>query len=176
MESAEYSWKLGDIVELPRKTRRLDDSLTRAFEQLINSKYVCVREATEKTRGMLVKILGKSDWDDIMYVADEPYCKDDKDETFRGDIYYSFRFPSVKELQTVFDIVQEHPELVDRFKETSMRLNVNSTFWVRETSRKFLFMKQAQYYKDGQLFTASDDNRLHYRLTTAYFYKSMIAW
>jgi len=173
----EYNWNIGEIADLNRKTGYVSKGQIKSFEHLIDSKYICVREATNETRGMLVKILGKVPSDSILIKGGEPFCKDDKDEAFRGDIYYSYRFPSLKELKEVLTILQGNKELLDTFEKASMHVNPLSTFWVRDISSTLLFIKKPQFYnaKTQQLSTESSTD-IHYRITIAYFYKSEISW
>ncbi len=178
METKEYHCALGEKVNLPRITGSITKGQMRSYEHLIDSKYICVREATEKTRGMLVKILGKMPVDPILIKSGEPFCKDDKNEAFTSDVYYSYRFPSVEELKEILGILQGNKELLDKFEEASMHVNPLSTFWVRDTVSKLLFMKKPQYYDatSQQVIPAGDSSDIHYRITVAYYYKTQISW
>ena len=129
-------------------------------------------------RGMLAKVLGKTTRDSINISGGEPFFKDEKDEGFMNDTYYSYRFPSVAELKEILEIIRNDESLIEKFEKASMHINPNSTYWVRDTTRNLLLLKKPQYYdanSDG-LITAADDNSLHYRITVAYFYKSQISW
>ena len=107
----------------------------------------------------------------------KPFCKDDKYEGFNSDTYYSFRFPSMKELQIVLDILKKDQNLLKIFEKAGMPIHPDSTFWVRDTASRLFFLKEPQYYdaSQGQI-TATSDNETHHRLTIAYFYKSNISW
>ena len=112
-----------------------------------------------------------------MLKGGEPFCKDDKEEAFSSDIYYSYRFPSEVELKEVLHILRHDQCLIDILEEASMHINPNSTFWVRDTARSVLLQKKLQYHDvpSGKLIADSNDGKVHYRLTIAYFRKSQIS-
>lgn len=173
MESDKKDWTLGEVALLPRLT----SPINKKYEYLMTSRYICIREATEEQRGILVKVLGKTTREDIMMQGGEPFCKDDKFEGLYSNIYYSFRFPTVKEVEEVLDILNKDEKLLEIFEKANMHINPNSTFWVRDTASRFFFLKEPQYYdaRVDQLVVTSD-NRFHYRLTIGYFYNSLISW
>lgn len=173
MDSDKKNFTLGEIVHLPRQTSKINKNC----EYLITSRYICIREASENQRGILLKVLGKTARKDIMMQGGKPFCKDDKFEGFYFDTYYSFRFPSANELKDVLDILKKDETLLEKFKKAGMPINPNSTFWVRETASRHYFLKEPQYY-DASLgkLTATSDDETHNRLTIAYFYKSKINW
>ncbi len=178
MEKTTNDWSLGEIVTLSRQSSEVSKDGFRTYDHFVDSKYVCVRPAIEgRQRGMLVKILGKCPVSDIFVKSGEPFCKDDKIEGFNFDQYYSFRFPTVQELQELLDIVREHPTLKDAFSQVSMRMNPESSFWVRDVAKKLVFLKKPQYYdaKTGTLALGRADE-LHYRVTIVYFDSSEISW
>ena len=111
----------------------------------------------------------------IMMKGGEPFCKDEKSEDFATNSYYSYRFPSVEELKEALDIIRGNWELIDAFEKASMHINPNSTFWVRETVSRLMFLKKLQflYAPTGKLFSADDDTA-HYRVTIVHFEKSKI--
>ncbi len=129
------------------------------------------------TECMLVRVLGKTNRDNIIISGGEPFFKDDKVEGFMNDIYYSYRFPSAEELKEVLDIIRNDKSLIDKFEESSMHINPNSTFWVRDMASRLLVFKKPQYYDadSDRLFAAGNDKDLHYRISVAYFYKSHIS-
>ncbi len=178
INDSEYHWKVGEIVTLPRKTTRVNKSGLKVYEHIINSRYICIRESTDRERGVLVKVLGKIPREDIMMAGGEPFCKDEKDEGFVDDIYYGFRFPKQDELKEVLDIIRNDKSLIEKFEEAKMHINPNSTFWVRDTASRLLVLKKPQYYntQSDELLASEDDERYHYRITIAYFYKSIISW
>lgn len=178
MDAKEYNFKVGEIVNLPRKSVKVNKSGMKSYEHLINSRYICVRECEDVKRGMLVKVLGKNNRDSIIISGGEPFFKDDKAEGFMNDTYYSYRFPSAIELKEILEIIRNDKSLIEKFEEASMHINPNSTYWVRDTTRRLLVLKAPQYYdvKSDGLFASEDDNSLHYRISVAYFYKSQISW
>ena len=173
MESDKKNWTLGEIEHLPRLTSQIN----KKYEYLMTSRYICIREASESQRGILLKILGETARKHIMMQGGKPFCKDDKYQGLYSSTYYSFRFPSVNELKEVLDILKRDKALLEKFEQAGMPINPNSTFWVRDTASRLFFLKEPQYYdaRLGQLVTASDDET-HFRLTIAYFHKSNISW
>ena len=177
MASNDNNWRLGEIATLPRAAKVIKKSGVTAYARFISSRYVCIREATEKQHGILVKVLGKIKPEYVMVVGNEPFVKDEHDELFECDSYLSFPFPTTKEVREVLDIVRSNPDLIQVFKEASMRINPQSKFWVNETVRRHLIMKKPQCYdaNSDTVFTPSDDD-VPYRLTLVYFYKGQLVW
>ena len=171
MEPKENKWKLGELVALPRTNTQIKEGRT-SYEQMVGSRYICIREASDGEQGILLKVIGKLPQYQIKVVAGEPFCKDDKLEGFDGDAYYSYRFPTTDEVKEVLGILRENKELLDVFEKASMHINPYSTFWVRETVSKLYFLKTPQYFdsgKDTVTPSTGDDNDVHYRITIAYF-------
>jgi hypothetical protein len=177
MESTENSWHLGEIVTLPRKEKLLKESGSTVYEWLIGSRYICVREATEGQRGILVKVLGKIPPEYIMTVGGYPFCKDDGEELFSGMRYFSYPFPVVNDVQEVIEILRGNASLIQVFEDASMHINPKSKFWVNETESRFLVMKKPQCYDSysEQIGIPSKDDA-PYRLTMVYFYKGNLSW
>ena len=178
METPEHKWSVGELVPLSWNERLLKKSGSTSYAELVNSRYICVREATDKQPGILVKVLGKVTRDQILLVSGTPFCKDDREELLVGMHYSSYRFPSVDELKEVLSIIRGDEELLVRFNKAGMHLNPNSTYWVRNTSNRYLFKKQAQYYdaSTDMLYPATAEETLHYRLTIAYFDNKEVGW
>ena len=171
MEPKENKWKLGELVALPRTNTQIKEGRT-SYEQMVGSRYICIREASDGEQGILLKVIGKLPQYQIKVIAGEPFCKDDKLEGFESDVYYSYRFPTMAELKEVLGILRENRELLDVFEKASMHINPYSTFWVRETVSKLYFLKNLQYYdskKDVVLPSTGDDREINYRITIAYF-------
>ena len=171
MEPKENKWKLGELVALPRTNTQIKEGRT-SYEQMVGSRYICIREASDGEQGVLLKVIGKLPQYQIKVVAGEPFCKDDKLEGFDGDVYYSYRFPTTDEVKEVLGILRENKELLDVFEKASMHINPYSTFWVRETVSKLFFLKTPQYFdskNDVVLPSTGDDRELNYRITIAYF-------
>ena len=177
MESNENNWTLGEIVNLGRKEKLLKKSGSTIYERFIRSRYICIREANEGQQGILMKVLGKPDCDQIRIVNGQPFCKDDHEDLFESDCYFSYPFPSAKEVQEALEIIRSNQSLLQKFEEASMHINPNSTFWVNDVSRNMLFMKKPQYYsaRDGQLSPAKDNGN-HYRITFVYFHQRELHW
>ncbi len=163
-------WKLGEVVSLPRQSVSLSKSGITTFEQFVTSRYICIQEATAGSHGILVKMLGKKAYGDIMTKGGEPFCKDDKNEGFQYDTYFSFRFPDKEEVEMVLGILDHNPSLLQIFEQASMPFPRNATFWVRNMARKML-SKTTQYYdrNSGRLNSPTDGDEMHYRMTVAYF-------
>ncbi len=172
------NWKVGEPVNLKRRNSILYVNPFSSYEHFIASHYICVREADGYSPGILVKVLGKTTRDQIMIIAKEPFVVDDQDEGFNGDVYYGYRFPTLSELEKVLFIIRNNTELIEKFEMASMMIDPNSTFWVRETANRLLFLKELQCYdaSSGNVFVSTNDNDAHCRLTIAYYYKSRISF
>ena len=177
MESTVNSWHLGEIVTLPRKEKLLKKSGSMVYERLIGSRYVCVREASEGQRGILVKVLGKIPSDYIMTVGGQPFSKDDHEDLFTGMRYFSYPFPAVKDVQEVLEILRSNHSLIQIFEGASMHINPKSKFWVNETESHLIIKKKPLCYdaRSEQVGTPSNDDA-PYRLTMVYFSKGDLSW
>lgn len=166
----EKNWKVGDIDVFPWTSTVFKKSGSTTYKHYYSSRFICIREADDEHRGILLKVLGKASPHEIMMVGGEPFCKDERDDLLNGKVYSSFRFPSLQELTEALAIVRENPKLLSLFEEASMHFNPESSFWVRETSRKHIFQKKPQFYdaSTGTLSVSTDDTP-HYRLTMLYF-------
>ena len=172
IDSTGYNWRLGEIVSLKWNYELIKKSGQKSYAYCAVSSYICVREATDRQYGILVKVLGKTSKEHIMFVNGEPFCKDEREDLLKGKCYYSFPFPTLNALKEVLEIVNSNEALKGRFEAESMKFNPASTFWVREAAGGFL-SKKPQYYDaaSGQLCKATD-NAAHYRLSIAYFNKN----
>ena len=74
MESNENKWTLGEIVTLDRKEKPLKKSGTTTYERFIRSRYICIREENDGQQGILMKVLGKPDSEQIKIVNGQPFC------------------------------------------------------------------------------------------------------
>ena len=177
MESNKNNWTLGEIATLPKQEKTLKKSLTNQYVHYIASRYICIREATDTQRGILVKVLGKCNDEPIRIVNGEPFCNDFHDELFTKDSYSSYPFPSAREVQEVIEILKANQDLLQKFESAKMHINPDSTFWVRDTTRNKLFRKRLQILsgRDGELHPADDDG-FHYRLSIVYFFKGSLVW
>jgi hypothetical protein len=177
MDSTGNSWSLGEIVILPRSQKLVKTSGSTVYERLIGSRYVCVREASEGQRGILVKVLGKMPPEHITTVCGNPFSKDDREELFEGVRYFSYPFPAVKDVQEVLGILRSNPGLIQIFEGASMHINPKSKFWVNEAESHLLVMKKPQCYDSysEQTITPSKGDA-PYRLTMVYFYKGDLSW
>ena len=177
MESNKNNWTIGEIANLPRMEKMLKQGSYTSYVHYIESHYVCIREAIEGQRGILVKVLGKPHSEYVRLVSGTPFCKDDREDLFNERRYYGFPFPSAKDVQEVLDILKQDKSLVAKFEATSMHINPGSTFWVSDTARNMLLLKKPQFLdsRDGQLHPATDDDN-HYRLSIVHFYKGNLNW
>jgi hypothetical protein len=177
METYKNKWTLGEIVTLDRKEKLLKESGSTIYERFIRSRYICIREANEGQRGILMKVLGKTDSSQIRIVNGQPFCMDDYEELFEGDRCFSFPFPSANEVKEALGIIRYNQSLLQKFENASMHINPNSTFWVNDITRNMLFMKKPQYYsaRDGRLSPAKDNSN-HYRITFVYFREGELTW
>ena len=177
MASNEKNWTVGEIVTLPRAERALKTSGTTSYVQYIRSRFICIREAGSTQRGILVKVLGKCHADRITVEGGQPFSRDDFDEQFIGDCYFSFPFPSAKDLTEVLDILRDNETLLQRFEKASMHINPNSTFWVSDTTRNRFMMKKPQIFnaRNGELSIPTNDDP-HYRVIVVFFYRDQLIW
>jgi len=178
MKTETRNWSLGEMVRLSHQGKPVCESSITSYEHLVDSRYICVREADENTPGILLKVVGKVTDENILIKGNEPFVKDVKSEGFRCDIYSSFRFPSGEEVKLMVDILKNNQELVDKFEEASMHVNPNSTFWVRETIHGLFIRTKLQYYdtRSGKLSIHSGDSEPRYRLTLVYFDKDKLSF
>lgn len=176
MENNENNWKVGESVSVPKQSEKVKGGRLKSYHHYISSHYVCIREASDGQPGILLKVLGKIDSGKILMISDEPFVKDDKDESFTGDTYLSFRFPRTEELKTVLDILQNNPDLVPKFDKEMSRFHIDSSFWVREFARRFLIEKHLQFYdaRTKTLVRSKNPFDVNYRVTIAYFDKTSI--
>ena len=165
------NWRLGELVSLKWNDELIKKDGQKSYAYYAVSGYICVREATDGQCGILLKVLGKTSKKLIIIVNGEPFCKDEREDLFKGMRYYSYPFPTASALKEVLEIVGSDEVLKERLKAESMSFNPLSTFWIRETAGNLL-SKKPQYYDatSGQLCKATDDTP-HYRLTIAYFNK-----
>jgi hypothetical protein len=177
MKLTETNWKIGEIVFLPKKEELLRKGNGMEFKRVIGSRYFCIREAAKGQRGILIKILGQYKPKHIMIVDGEPYSKDHLEDMFEGVRYYSYPFPSVKDIKEVLDILRSKPTLMKKYWDTSVAINLQSKFWVKEIARNLLFTKKPQCY-DAQSDSLCSPavNEMPYRLTIAYFFEGEIDW
>ncbi len=178
MDNAVNNWKSGTIVNLPRQSSEVAKDGIDTFDHLVDSKYVCVRQAIDgRQRGILVKVLGKCTDDNFLIKSGESFCKDGKVERNHQNRYYGFPIPTAQELKEVLDIMRKDYTLQADFIKASMPFRLDSTFWVRDTARRFFFKKHPQYYDVSRdECVIAGDGDAHWRLTIAYFYKSVIKW
>lgn len=171
IESSESNWRVGELVSLNWNDELIKKSGHSSYAYYAVSHYICVREATDGQCGILVKVLGKIPTSRILLVNGEPFCKDEREDLFKGKRYYSFPFPTVDALKEVLEIVSANEALKGRFEAESMTFNPVSTFWVREAAGGFLTKKPQYYDAASAQVRKATDNAAHYRLSIAYFNK-----
>lgn len=177
MEPITSKWKTGDIVTLQRAEKTLKTTDNSFFKEFVNSRYVCVREASKGERGILVKVLGKAPVSSLEIIEDRPFAKDGIDQMFDNVNYYSYPFAKAIEIEEVLSIIRHNQGLLNVFESISMHIDTEATFWVRETTRNMLFMKQLQYFDASQsLICVAKENEAHYRLSIVYYYNSELVW
>ena len=177
MEPITKNWKTGEIVKLQRSDKTLEKDGSTIYKEFVTSRYVCIREASNGKRGILVKAMGKTPASYIQMVDGRPFVKDDIEQLFYDTNYYSFPSPKVNEVEEVLNIIRNNQELIKQFESLSMPMNTEATFWVRETTRNLLFMKQLQYFDGSQSLTCkAKKNDAHYRLSIVYYYNSELVW
>ena len=140
MASNEDSWRLGEFVFPPRTSKLLKSSGSKSYNSLIASRYICIREATERQNGILLRVEGKVKAKHMMLVCGQPFCKDDSVQLFEGWSYFSYSFPTVAELAEVLNIIRSNLSLLSQFKAASMDFNTQSLFWVKVTVNYLITM------------------------------------
>ena len=172
MEPNKNNWNLGELVTLPKQERPLKSGAMTQYGHYIGSRYICIREATDTQRGILVKVLGKCPPEFVSVVGGQPFTKDDREELFNGCHYFSYPYPASKDVKEVLDILDSTPTLLQYFQNASMHINPKSSFWLRETTKKFFFIEKPQCYdvSTDSLSTGMDDPA-PYRVTMVYFSK-----
>lgn len=151
------NWRLGELVSPKWNYELIKKDGQKSYAYYAVSDYICVREATDGQCGIPLKILGKTSKKHIMFVNGKPFCKDEREDLFKGMHYYSYPFPTASALKEVLEIVGSDEVLKERLKAESMSFNPLSTFWIRETAGN-LPSKKPQYYDatSGLLCKAND--------------------
>jgi len=177
METTENNWTTGTVVTLPRKERQHKKGGLNSYEYYIASRYVCIREAKDGQRGILLKVLGKVFADQVKIVGGKPFTIDDYEELFDGHRYGSYPFPTALQVSEAVSIFRQDTSLLQKLEEAKMHLNPNGKFWVDDTTRSAFFTKVPQVYNasNGQLNSVSDDTP-YYRITMVYFDKEQLLW
>jgi glutamyl/glutaminyl-tRNA synthetase len=128
MASNEDSWRLGEFVFPPRTSKLLKSSGSKSYNSLIASRYICIREATERQNGILLRVEGKVKAKHMMLVCGQPFCKDDSVQLFEGWSYFSYSFPTVAELAEVlkgiddFTVEGQEPVVMKWVEEKQYKL------------------------------------------------------
>ncbi|UKK51401.1 hypothetical protein L6472_02070 [Prevotella sp. E13-17] len=171
------NWSLGEITVIPKLERFLKKSGRNTYNQYVNSRYMCIREESSNKCGILIKVLGKTTPRHIKIHKGEPFSKDEIEEQFYTTTLFSYPYPTMRKLDEVLNILRTSPKLVNLLEEASMHINLDSTFWVRDTKRTFLFQKKLQYLDGytGELCLSSS-NQPRYRVSIIYFFKGELIW
>lgn len=177
MATEGYNWKKGETVYLPWKEKQVKKSGSTSYVSIVNSRYICIREATDAQRGILVKAMGKIPAHHIIMVGGMPFCKDDRSDLITGKQYAGYPFPSQEELKEVLEVIRQDSSLLSAFEAESMSLATNSTFWVRETASRILLPNKLKYYDadSGRVCKAADD-AMHVRLSVVFFSQDNLNW
>lgn len=177
MKPMTTDWETGEIVTLQHIDKMLKKNRTTAYKEFVSSRYICIRKASNGKPGILVKTLGKTPATFLNKVDGLPFVKDDVEQLFYDTNYYSFPFPKASEVEEVLTIIRNNQELLNQFESISMKINTESTFWVRETTHNLLYMRRLQFFdaKSCQTYTAKG-NDAHYRLSIVYYDDSKLIW
>lgn len=177
MDINKNNWKVGEVVNLPRTETLLKTKGTTRYERLVESRYICIREATDTQRGILVKVLGRCLPEYVSVVGGQPFTKDDREELFNGCRYFSYSYPALKDLKEVLDILDSTPTLLQYFQKASMHINTNSKFWVSNMTRRLLVCKRPLCYDAAtKTLCTIEDNESAYRVTMVYFFKGELIY
>ena len=172
LRTTKNEWSVGELVTLNWTRTHLIKEGKMSYSYMIDSRYFCIREATESQRGILIKSLDKTKQNNIMLVRGKPFCKDDFDNMFLNKHYFSFSFPMVDELKEVLDILRSDIDIQQKLLDNNMITNPNGTFWVNDTKSQFLGLKQKLQYYDSptdSMVTANSQSERHQRITIVYF-------
>ena len=177
MDSDDYKWKVGAFKNLPEVSRVFMKKGSTTYKHFYGSRFVCIREEDAEHPGILMKAIGLTSLHEIIVVGGESFCMDEGEDLLSGKVYSSFRFPTVEQLTEALAILRENPSLMTIFDDLIMPFDLNSTFWVREPVRNFLFQKKPQFYdaRTGTL-SSSSYKTLHNRLTMVYFRKGELIY
>jgi len=173
-----YNWKLGETVTLQRMDRPLKKRAMSTYTQFVGSRYVCVREAKDGKKGVLLKVLGKAPAEVISLVDGKTFCKDERETLFDGaQSYFSYPFPSSEQVHEIIEILRADSDLLQKLEEAKMHVNPESTFWVSETDTKYKFLKRPKYYsgRDRKLYPLTNDI-VCYRISIVYFDRDSVFW
>lgn len=176
-ELKECNWHVGEIVNIPRTETLLKRIGSTSYNWLVGSHYICIRETTESRRGILAKVLGKFTARHIIQVGGQSFSKNDRDILIDGKCFYSYPFPSAKDVKEVLQILRGNPRLLQMLQEASMPIDTESKYWVSETTTRFLIIKKPQCYNAlSDSITTASGSDAPYRLTLAYFYNGELTW
>ena len=170
-------WKVGDVVTLPRTRRTLKNGVSIAFEQFVESRYLCIREASHELRGILVRVLDRAYNGYAKIVKGQPCWNDDSVSTFYGVRYFCHPLPKANDLHEVLSIIRGNKNLLQQLEDAGMHIDVDSTFWVNDIIRQIFFFKKLQYLdgRDGRLCPATG-NSSHNRISIVYFQNGELSW
>lgn len=171
MESNMNKWNIGQKVSLPWETKLLKKDKKNSYERMIGSYYICIREASDRHNGILLRVLDDAKASSVMLVCGQPFFQDESTELFEGGCSYSsYSSPTVVELKESLAILRSNPSLFARFEEASMSINLQSLFWVNETARNNFFMKKPLCYNPStDSLCIASDSVAPCRLTMVYF-------
>ena len=99
-------WKVGETVRLPRAERLLKKGFSASYETFIDSRYICIREATDRQQGVLVKVLDKTHTEETEVVGGQLYTIDETDQLFDSYKYLCYQFPSAADVKEVLSIIR----------------------------------------------------------------------
>lgn len=177
MAKEEYKWNLGEVATIKRTVRPMKEGSINAYGHYVGSRYICIREASEGQQGILLKVLGKVPGDYIKMVDGEPFCRDEQDDLFAKTRYLSYQFPTQAELKEALDIIRNDTSLVFAFDRAQMHINPRSTFWVRETANRFLFLKRPKVYDAfHDVLDTGSSHGVHYRVSIVHFNADELFW
>lgn len=173
MTEKKSRWTVGEKVSLHHHKTILYRLPRRIFAHFVASRYLCIREASSKNRGILLKVLGTFEAGEISSRRFEAFCKDAKDDgyDFRPDSYYSFRFPTKKQVKEVLQILKAQPELVERLYEIGMGFSWQQGYWVRGMAFNCLLGSKPKWYDPtaDAVFVSHRSEEEHLRMSIVYF-------
>ena len=164
-------WKVGDVVAPGLMFRKICRFGGKIYMHFLDSKYICIREASAEAPGMLVKVLNSCDQSRFLFRGGEPFIKDYKTVNFESPVEYStFRLPTVEEVRFVLATAKADVQLGQMLANRGLSPNEPATYWTRGIGGNILG-RRVEFYDSATrtVKTESGSNTERIRITVAYF-------
>ncbi|MCR4852225.1 MAG: hypothetical protein K5893_01370 [Prevotella sp.] len=164
-------WKVGNLVAPGLMFRKICHYGGKIYMNFVDSKFVCIREATASEPGVLVKVLNSCDQSRFLFRKGEPFVKDYKNVNFESPVEYcSFRLPTVEEIKFVLSIAKSDKTLGEMLSDRGLSPYEPATYWTRDISRSIIG-RHVKFYDSatGEVKSESGDDTERIRITVVYF-------